>query len=158
MYTIRKTIEERFKDKFRKVDSGCWEWTATINRYGYGQIKNTPDSHPRMVFAHRASWMIHNGDIPDGLYILHKCDNRKCVNPDHLFLGTKQDNSQDRDSKRRQAFGERNGNAKLTETQAVEILRLSRSGCSNPKIAKMFDMSRISIWELVTGRKWGYLQ
>jgi hypothetical protein len=157
MYTIRKPIAERFKGKYEVVESGCWEWQAHVTRYGYGLLKNDQDDGPRMVFAHRASWQIHHGKIPFGLFVLHKCDNRKCVNPNHLFLGTKKDNSDDRDRKKRQACGAKNGNAKYTEADILRIYDMRDAGMSNTEIARAISGSRITVWEVVTGRKWRYL-
>ena len=157
MYTIRKSLAERFQGKYKITESGCWEWTATKNRYGYALLKNIPDTRPRMIFAHRVSWLIHHGEIPDGLHVLHTCDNRKCVNPEHLFLGTKTDNAKDRDNKNRQAFGARNGNAKYSEEDIFRIYEMYDSGMSNVEIAKKLDGSRITIWEITSGRKWKHL-
>jgi hypothetical protein len=86
----------RFYAKFLIAD-GCWEWAASLNDAGYGQmsVNGVPDR------AHRISWHIHRGEIPDGLFVLHKCDNRRCVKPDHLFLGTHADNMRDMSRKGR---------------------------------------------------------
>jgi hypothetical protein len=97
---IPETIESRF---WAKVDERgpdeCWEWKAGINRYGYGKFKAP---HRREVTAHRMVWMLSHGrEIPDGQCVLHRCDNRSCVNPAHLSLGTQLDNIRDRDRKGR---------------------------------------------------------
>ena len=84
-------LERRFWDKVTMGD-GCWEWTGTRHSWGYGLLGGRRKVHLR---AHRVSWEIHFGPIPAGLYILHHCDNPRCVRPDHLFLGTHRDNMAD---------------------------------------------------------------
>jgi len=96
-------VMDRF---FRKVDKtgSCWNWLAGKDKDGYGKIKIARKD----LRAHRVSWEIHNGIIPGGLLVLHRCDNPSCVNPSHLFLGTALDNNRDRDAKGR------NGWSKIT--------------------------------------------
>jgi hypothetical protein len=90
---------ERFFNKIIKTKS-CWNWVAALRGNGYGAFKY----EGKTVSAHRMSWMIHNGDIPDNRFVCHTCDNRKCVNPDHLFLGTQKDNMRDCVNKNRFVF------------------------------------------------------
>lgn len=86
---------DRFLSKVVLVESGCHEWQSTIKKDGYGQFwfRGVPAK------AHRVSYMLQVGEIPEGLMVLHKCDNRKCVNPDHLYLGTAKDNIRDRNER-----------------------------------------------------------
>lgn len=96
---MMETIEGRFWRKVNKSgENGCWIWTANKSR-GYGLISTKKYQSPKK--AHRLSWEMHHGEIPEGLEVLHKCDNPSCVNPDHLFLGTQLDNIKDAVSKNR---------------------------------------------------------
>ena len=105
-------LAERFWPKVqRRGPRDCWEWTGAVVQCGYGQILH---SRRRRVYAHRASWEITHGPVPDGLWVLHVCDNRTCVNPDHLFLGTYKTNIWDKTRKGRSA-------RKLTESQVRAI-------------------------------------
>ena len=113
--------EERFWSRVRKSE-GCWEWTGTKMHFGYGAL--SVNGHA--VRAHRLSWELHFGSIPEGLWVLHHCDNPSCVRPDHLFLGNNAINTADRDRKGRQRTptGERHGSARLT-LQDVAAIRAS---------------------------------
>lgn len=110
----RMPMEERFWRRVSKTDT-CWEWLGHKNAYGYGVI-NAGGRNGKAWFAHRYSWMIHNGEIPKsaayhGTVIRHSCDNRSCVNPEHLLLGSQKDNVADMDSRGRRVSNPRRGSA-----------------------------------------------
>lgn len=131
--------------------TGCWLWVGGVNSDGYG----TWTAHGETK-AHRASWVLHNGAIPAGKHVLHKCDQPNCVNPDHLFLGTHQDNMADLRAKGRAygAKGEANYGAKITEEQALSIMQDGRSGSA---IAKEFGISKEMVSNIRNGKSWVHL-
>lgn len=119
-----KTFAERFWEKVDKTKE-CWEWISALSTEGYGSFSATSIGLSRSAQAHRVSWILANGALPKELYVLHRCDNRRCVNPAHLFLGSHSDNMVDKVSKNRQSKGlahsatcrgELVGNSKLTES------------------------------------------
>jgi HNH endonuclease len=131
------TLADRFAEKWTPEPfSGCWLWTACVFQNGYGCL--WPNKK-----AHRVSWELHRSKIPDGLQVLHKCDVKTCVNPDHLFLGTHADNMADAASKNRMPFGENNADARLTEND-VQLIRNSSDG--SVALAAKFGVSRRVIW------------
>jgi len=144
----------RFWDKVDR-SGDCWVWMASKRGHGYGGFL-TPERKP--TTAHRFSWFLHNGPIPSGMCVLHKCDNRLCVKPDHLFLGTQLDNIRDRDEKGRQKTlrGSVNINAKLNEDQ-VKIIKRNRGFISQRCLAKAFGVTRGTITHIHTGRNWGHI-
>lgn len=146
--------KERLLAKVAVAGNGCWEWTGARYWTGYGLII----SNKVRYAAHRASYMLHVGGIPEGKVICHKCDNPACVNPDHLFLGTKAENSADMVNKQRSAAGERNSKAKLTEAQAKEVLSLRQSGQSLRVVAERFGVSKKAIHFIWQGVHWKHLQ
>ena len=145
------TLEERFWSKVNKT-AYCWLWTASIrNEKGYGQFRY----NHKIQSAHRVSWQFHYGPIPEGIKVLHHCDNPPCVNPTHLFLGTHQDNVNDMMSKNRNGFippqGEKNGQHKLTEND-VRFIR--QSNLSGKELAKMFNVYYGYISRIKTRKCW----
>lgn len=153
---IPDVLIERFYEKFEKdSETGCWNWTASTAGKGYGQIK-IPKTRKQM-YAHRLSYIINSGEIPDGMEVCHTCDNMRCVNPDHLFLGTQSDNLGDMKAKGRHLYGERNTEAKLTEKQVEGIHEMSAEGSSTYALARAFGVSQSTIWRILNGLRWEHV-
>lgn len=131
----------------------CWEWTGKLGPTGYGLLTIRTTGHP----AHRVSYELHCGPIPDGMLILHSCDNRKCVNPKHLRPGTFAENMQDRQDRLRTPHGENMHQAKLDPDKVREIRRLSRDGLSQSQIAARYGVSARAIWQVVARKSWKHV-
>lgn len=152
-----KTLEERFWEKVNIGEGDdCWEWKASTTKKGYGSFGWVTGSE----YAHRVSWILRFGEISDDLHVLHSCDNRRCVNPNHLFLGTTQDNSKDMVSKGRSMINERNPMSKLSTEDVREIRDILRSPGrpSHRKIAKMFSVSSGTISLIGSNHIWKGIQ
>lgn len=134
--------------------NSCWEWTGARNTSGYGAFQ----IGPKGMNASRASYMLHIGGIPNGMHVCHKCDNRGCVNPNHLFLGTHKDNMADMKRKNRQKTprlsGERHPMAKLSWDMVQEIRSLRKAGELPAAIASRFNVSKGAICDVIYGRCW----
>ncbi len=148
-----KTLRERFDAKWiPEPFSGCWLWTACINKHGYGNI-GLGRKVDGWESAHRVSWRLHRGDIPIGMWVLHTCDVRSCVNPDHLFLGTVLDNNRDclNKNRRNTPKGESHCQARLTLSQVQEI-----RNAKEPirKIGKRFRICQTQVWEIKHNKAW----
>lgn len=148
--TRKRPISERFWEKVIVAGpDDCWLWTASTYRNGYGQIGI---ANQKITSAHRISYELHNGPIPDNLLVLHKCDNHRCVNPVHLFLGTQQDNIDDMHKKgrNRQPKNEKHRDAKFTNQQVREIRAMYATGnYGQSELARMFGVTKTCMRELV---------
>lgn len=153
-----KQTPESFWARVKK-GKGCWEWQGACNSTGYGNAV----WHGRMFTAHRlAAWLSGLIDSPaaptnsaEKTHVLHKCDNRKCCNPKHFFLGSASDNMKDAYQKKRKAAfkGETHANAKLTNAQATEIRRIYRvHGLSQQTLANRYDVSQVTISLIIRGK------
>lgn len=154
---MRSTLSDRFFASFvRGEPSDCWPWLRAINRLGYGTIGRGPGRHDR---AHRVSYELHVGPIPQGLHVLHSCDNRACVNPAHLRVGTHADNMRDMKERGRQnaARGERAGLAKLTAEQVLAIRARRAAGERQIALAREYGIDKTQVWNIVTRKVWKHV-
>ena len=148
-----------FWSKVEKTES-CWEWQAAKTRDGYGRIfdNETPGySKLTILPAHRVSYVLANGSIPQGKLICHKCGNRSCVRPSHIYAGTIKENMRDRKAHGRQAEGERNGWAKLTEDK-VKLIRWLVNYGSRRKIAKILGLHHSTVKSVVSRKTWKHVR
>jgi hypothetical protein len=158
---LDKDARARFQARlFSHVDTsaglwGCWEWQAGGTKDGYGTIK----IGGKMCRTHRAVYELYHGPIPDGLCICHTCDNRRCCNPAHLWVGTIAENSADRDEKGRHspARGEQVHGVKLHAADVQEIRALLAAGVPQTVIAARYGVSTPLIWHIKMGRAWAWL-
>jgi hypothetical protein len=165
-----KTIEQKLNERLVENSNGCVEWTGHKMRYGYVRING------KIQKTHRLAWELKNGEITDGLFVLHKCDNPACCNVDHLFLGTQKDNMQDALKKGRLKFphcppekkarGTRNGmwihrhkftgsdnnNAKLNDGQRDELCELKRTGITAKELSEKFNISESQVLRIARSR------
>ena len=150
------TVLDRFEAQFSRVsESGCWVWTGSNkSQFGYGAFK-IGNRASKVEYAHRAAWSLYVGEIPKGMCVCHSCDVSSCVNPDHLFLGTAKDNSDDKVRKGRAAIGDMLPITKLTKADAIAILSMK----DKPKkvLAEMFNISRQSVSDIIHGRTWKHV-
>ncbi len=158
-----RPVRDRFYDSFcPEPMTGCWLWSRTVLKggKGYGQIE--PDgrhhgSDRKGRMAHRVSWQLHHGEIPESMKVLHKCDTPTCVNPSHLFLGTNAENSHDMVRKGRSFKGSRCPSAKLTEAIVREIRSRLARGESPTVIAGTYGVDSSTVHDIEAGRTWGWL-
>ena len=136
-------------------DEQCWEWQGTLKSSGYGTFRYKYKQYA----AHRVSYELHKGEIVDGLCVCHTCDNRRCVNPAHLWLGTHADNVRDmvQKGRTRQTRGQDNHLAKLTEADVISIRELAKQGIVRRVIAKQFGVSTAHIHRIVWRRMWAHV-
>ena len=137
-------VEQRGPDE-------CWLWQASKNKDGYGTFQSS--------VAHRHAWLLSKGEIPNGLYVLHKCDNPSCCNPKHLFIGTQKDNMADMRSKGREpdTKGSANGRAKLSEDDVLEIRKCRANGLTLKALAARYGVSFTMISLIDRRESWTHI-
>lgn len=144
---------ERFWRMVATGSSDCWYWTGSINRLGYGVFVALNETK-----AHRVAYKLFCGEIPNGMFVLHKCDTRCCVNPKHLMLGTQADNVKDMVDKGRAKqtplYGEKNPRSKLTQSQVDEIRVRVANGEKQRSMCKIFAVSPMTINRIIRGETW----
>ena len=184
---LSEKVKARFWDKVNKAD-GCWEWKGGVDRDGYGRLRvRTPDGGHKTFLVHRIAWELSFGTIKDGLWVLHHCDNRKCCRPEHLHLGTHQDNMDEMRCRKRAAtgdrngsclhperlkrghdtaahlqpeirLGERNGRAKLTEADVLAIRQQFRPRkMTAPMLARKYGVDESTIQRVVYKLGWKHV-
>jgi len=154
-----RSPEERFWEKVNIPDDRnlCWLWTACVNPAGYGVFAL---SRTKQTIASRYSYLLNTGSIPKDMFILHKCDNPPCVNPEHLFVGTQKDNMMDKVNKGRGTKGEQVGSSKLLEK---EVLEIKNSFKDNPvfgaqiKLARTYKVDVKTIQRILTNQIWKHV-
>lgn len=145
----------RFEEKYiSRGPDDCWYWMASLNEHGYGMI-SVGGRSGRPELAHRVAYKLYVGRIPNGVYVLHECDNPKCVNPRHLYLGNQAVNLGDCKARGRTAFGERNGRAKLSDAEVVDIRQRAAVGPRGTQeaLAREYGISPCHVSLLVRGLK-----
>lgn len=141
----KNQLKKRIHDRI-KIVGECWEWQGYLNKIGYGQAK----LQKKTWLAHRLSYEIFINEIPTNMLVLHKCDNKCCVNPEHLFLGTHADNTNDMCKKNRQA-----GHGIMTQEKVKEI-RKSYPQISVVELSKKYDVSNFCILKIINNKTWKY--
>ena len=152
----RLTTIEMINKYSKKTETGCEEYTRGLTNGGYGKVSFYIDGDKKQKtwVVHRFVWEHYNGPIPEGLLVLHKCDNPPCRNIDHLFLGTHNDNCLDRMSKGRSAIGSKNGNSVLNEDDVMDIYN---SNEENEELAKKYKVHKNTISNIKCGKNWSHL-
>jgi hypothetical protein len=150
-----ETLSDRLLRKSTQLKNGCRQWTGGLDQDGYGHLVHKNRINIR---AHRAAWEVWCGTIPSGMHVLHKCNNRKCINTKHLYLGTNKENKQDSIEAGTIASGQRNGSAKLTNAAVAKIKRAlvkanGRYGSSR-KLALQYGVGDSTIWRIRYGYGW----
>lgn len=149
------TLAKRFEQKYiGEPNSGCWIWIGAVGSNGYGHIWIGKGVAPSWCYApaHRVSWELHRGPIPEGMCVLHRCDNPYCVNPDHLFVGTHRDNKADCVRKKRHAHSA-GGNHPGIKLSLDDVIAIRASKDSHTHLARQFGVTASHICSIRKGRE-----
>lgn len=155
-----KLLEKLISNTYPEPNTGCWLWSGMLNVSGYGIMKCASLPQFKTALTHRISYYLHKGEFDYSLNVLHTCDTPCCINPDHLFLGTHQDNMNDRKRKNRTnriaPKGEKCGASKLTSTKVQNIRYLS-SILNQRELAEIFNVNQATIHYIITGKTWKHI-
>ena len=156
----KQSLSARFEEQYMpEPNSGCWLWLGQMTSGGYGNFwisDRTLGQFGAYVRAHRASWLLFRSIIPKDVWVLHKCDNRACVNPDHLYLGDRMDNMRDAIARHRRpnVACANNPNARLTPGEVQEVRQCSAMGVSRAVLARRFGVNWTTINNIAKHRTW----
>jgi hypothetical protein len=146
-YVKSRVLNESVKD-----DRGCWNWTGKSKRGSLLALDGKDD------LAYRVSYILFNGPINDGLFVCHHCDNMRCCNPEHLFLGTHQDNMDDMANKGRRVVGSAVSCSKLTEKDVIEMRKMFKTGgFTRTRLGELFNVSRTTATRIIEGKQWKHV-
>lgn len=159
---MRGSLKDRLLTKCKRKANGCLVWTgvklpvAKYKRGGYGTI-GLGAAKLGKGYVHRVSYTLFVGEIPDGMCVLHKCDNRLCVEPTHLFLGTKLENARDCDAKGRRPKGMSHFYALVTDSQVRKIRKLYEQGVTQRRLATQYGVCQANISNIVKRKSWSHI-
>lgn len=153
------TLEQRFKKYVgATMPNGCRHWKGARLPHGYGIISAGTKANPLVRRAHCVAWELVHGPVPDGMCVLHKCDRPSCVNVEHLFLGTQEDNIQDMVSKERQSRGSKHARARMTEEDVLSMRRRYKSGeATQRQLAREYGYAADYISKVINGTYWKHV-
>lgn len=151
-----KSLKEKFEERvFYASPCGCHYWTGWVSTHGYGSLQDN-NTH---VYAHRLSYQLYVGEIPKGLFVCHSCDNRLCVNPNHLWLGTHEDNQRDKISKGRNKIPiEIMWDRRFSDVEATVIKEAHDNGFTSKSIREYFKAPKSTVSNIIFGRTYLHLE
>ncbi len=153
----RRWCSEMCKFLSQIEKNNCWIWKGGLGRHGYAQhrMNNTP------IVAYRAAWILFKGEIPKGICVCHRCDNKKCVNPDHLFLGTQSDNMKDmleKGRRRKDLKGQDVPHSRLKDKDIKDIFEMRKNRYKIREIAEVFKVHKTHIGKILQRKKWKHIE
>jgi hypothetical protein len=152
----KEQVQKYIESRVLKVPGGCWLWFGRVSPKGYGRLSWRRPGMQKLSLAHRVVYAIFKEE-PGSLCVCHKCDNRACVNPDHLFLGTHEDNMADMVKKGRQSKGIQRPSAVLTEEQVQDVRRLVAGGMMQKDVASHYGVTRQLVNYIINGKLWTHI-